>query len=225
MATVLFQEEVEVPLSVDSLADFRAWASSDSFPHKGRIDFIAGRIEVDMAAEEIFMHGSVKSEIARVLLHRVKGQRLGHLWIADTRISCPEADLSAEPDIVFVSHNTLQSGRARPVPKAGQKRNRYVEVEGAPDLIVEVVSDSSVAKDKERLPPAYYQAGVPEFWLVDARGEQPSFIIHHRGAKGYLPVNRDARGFQRSTVFGCRFRLDCGTDPYGDPDYDLLDDG
>jgi Uma2 family endonuclease len=224
MATVLFEEEVEVPLGIRSLADFRSWALSESFPDKGRVDFIAGRIEVDMAAEEFFMHGSVKSEIARVLLHRVKGQRLGHLRIADTRISCPEAGLSAEPDIVFVSHETLQSGRARLVPESGRKRHRYVEVEGAPDLIVEVVSDSSVAKDKERLPPAYYLAGVPEFWLVDARGGQPSFIIHYRGAEGYLPAERDARGFQRSAVFGCRFRLDCGTDMYGDPDYDLLEE-
>jgi hypothetical protein len=32
----------------------------------------------------------------------------------------------------------MRSGRVRLVPKAGDKPGRYVEVEGAPDLIVEI---------------------------------------------------------------------------------------
>jgi Uma2 family endonuclease len=58
----------------------------------------------------------------------------------------------------------LDSGRARFVPKAGAEPGRYVEVEGPPDLIVEIVSDASVAQDTHRLPEAYVRAGVTEFW-------------------------------------------------------------
>ncbi len=64
---VVFEELVEVPLTVGSLADFRRWALSDDFPETGRIDFIDGRIEVDMAPEDFFCHGTLKSEIARAL--------------------------------------------------------------------------------------------------------------------------------------------------------------
>jgi hypothetical protein len=40
--SVLFEERIEVPLTIRSLDDFRRWALSDEFPETGRIDFIAG---------------------------------------------------------------------------------------------------------------------------------------------------------------------------------------
>jgi Uma2 family endonuclease len=144
--SVLFEELVEVPLSLGSLADFRRWALSDAFPDSGRIDFIDGRIEVDMVPEDIFCHGTLKTEIARIISHRVKRGRMGHLLIDKGRVSCPAAELSVEPDIVFLSHETIRSGRVHLTPKAGGQQGRYVEIVGPPDLIVEIVSDSSDRK-------------------------------------------------------------------------------
>jgi len=223
--SIVFEEQFEVPLTMRSLADFRRWATSDEFPETGRIDFVEGRIEVDMAPEEFFCHGGVKTEIARVLSHRAKRLRLGYLRIDRTRVSSPAAGLSAEPDVVFFSQETLASGRARLVPKADRKRGCYVEVEGAPDLVVEIVSDSSVTKDTRRLPNAYFQAGVRELWLVDARGDEPIFLIHHRGAEAFEPVARETDGFQPSAVFGCRFRLDSARDADGNWEFDLREEG
>jgi Uma2 family endonuclease len=221
VVTVLFEEHAEIPLNIGSLADFRRWALSDGFPEAGRIDFVAGRIEVDMSPEDLFCHGTLKSEIAGVLHQRIKRDKLGHLFIDSTRVSSPAADLSAEPDIVFISHHTLESGLARLVPKAGGEPGRYVEIEGPPDLIVEIVSDTSVAKDTRRLPAAYFRAGVREFWLADVRGNEPVFVIHHPGPSGFEPAPRDADGFQQSAVLGCRFRLDCTRDQRGHWTFDL----
>jgi Uma2 family endonuclease len=222
MATIVaFQEQVEVPLNLRSLADFRAWATSDDFPQRGRIDYIAGRIEVDMSPEDFFCHGTLKTEIVRVLSERVKQGNMGHLVIDSTRVSSVDADLSAEPDIVFVSHETFETGRARLVPKAGGQPGRYIELEGAPDLIMEIVSDHSVQKDTRRLPDAYFQAGVPEFWLADARKEQLVFQIHRRGESGYEAVEADSDRFQPSAIFGCSFRLDGRRDAQGNWTFDL----
>jgi Uma2 family endonuclease len=222
--SVIFEDQIEVPLTVGSLADFRRWALSDEFPEAGRIDFIGGRIEVEMAPEDFFCHGGVKTEIARVVSHRVKRLRLGHLQIDRTRISCSEANLSVEPDLVFISYETFASGRARLVPKTGRHVGHYVEVEGPPDLVVEIVSDSSMTKDTRRLPSAYFQAGVREFWLADARGETPIFIIHRPGAEGFEPVVADADGFQPSAVLGCRYRLDSARDANGHWEFDLREE-
>jgi len=222
--SVIFEEQIEVPLNMRSLADFRRWALSDDFPDTGRIDFIAGKIEVDTAPEEFFCHGGVKTEFARVLSHRVKRQRLGYLQIDRTRISCPQADLSVEPDIVFISYETLSSDRARLVPKAGHHADRYIEVEGTADLVVEIVSDSSVKKDTRRLPAAYFQAGVREFWLADARGQTPIFIIHRPGPNSFEPAAVDADGFQASAVLGCRYRLDATRDAKGNWEFDLREE-
>lgn len=219
--TVVFEEQVEIPLDLRSLADFRRWALSDDFPERGRIDYIAGRIEVDMSPEDFFCHGTLKVEIAAVLYRLVKQANLGHLVTDCTRVSSVQADVSSEPDIVFLSHESLASGRARLVPKAGGEPGRYVEVEGAVDLIVEIVSDSSVTKDTRRLPEAYFKAGVREFWLADARKDPLIFRIHRRGPAAFEPADPDADGFQPSAVFGCAFRLSGTRDAQGNWAFDL----
>jgi Uma2 family endonuclease len=93
------------------------------------------------------------------------------------------------------------------VSKASHEPDRFIEVEGPPELVVEIVSDSSVKKDTQRLLAAYYQAGVEEYWLVDARVEPLLFCINRRGSSSYEPVVADAAGYQRSAVLGCGYRL------------------
>ncbi len=222
MATaVVLEDQVEIPMDLRSLADFRRWAMSDEFPERGRIDYLAGRIEVDMSPEAFFSHGGLKIEIDGTLLQLVKRLDLGYLRTDRTRVSSVEADLSAEPDVVFISHQSLAAGRVRLISKAGAEGEEYVEVEGGPDLVVEVVSASSVKKDTERLPEAYFRAEVREFWLADARREPFLFRIHQRGASGFEAVEPDAEGFQPSAVLNCRFRLDWHRDRLGHWAFDL----
>lgn len=222
--TLVLDEQTEIPLSMETLEDFRSWARSQAFPERGRIDFIGGRIEVDMSPEDLFTHGSVKTEIVSVLGVRVKRRRLGRLFSDRTRISCPKADLSVEPDVVFVSQEAITGGKVRLVPMSGSnKRDRFAEIEGGPELTVEIISDSSIGKDQERLPAAYSLAGVQEYWLVDARREDLVFQIHRRGATGFEPVTPDAEGFQHSAVFDCDFRLDRTRGEDGFWAYDLIE--
>jgi len=224
MATsVIIEEQVEIPLDIRSLDDFRRWALSDAFPERGRIDFVAGRIEVDISPEDLFCHNALKVAIGAKLFERIERQDLGHVLSGKTRVSVPAADLSVEPDVVFLSHESLDAGRVRLVPKSGGEPGRYVEVEGAPDLIVEIVSDSSLTKDTERLPAAYAMAGVPEFWLADARKEPVVFRIHHLVEGAYHPADPDTEGFLRSNVFRCGFRLDAGRDARGHWKFKLLE--
>jgi Uma2 family endonuclease len=204
--TISFQEQIEIPF-VQSLREFRDWATSDDCPEKVRIDYIAGRIEVDMSPEDLFTHGTLKTRMIGVLDTLVNDADLGEIFTDATRVSSPEADLSAEPDIVIVFHESLQTGRVRLVPKASGQPDRYIELEGAPDLVVEIVSDNSVAKDTQRLPQAYWRAGIPEFWLADARGSELVFRIHRRGTTGYDSAPSDPEGFQHSAIFNAWFRL------------------
>ncbi len=206
-STVLFEERVEVPY-FRSLADFRMWAASDDFPEAGRIDFITGCIEVDMSPEDIFGHGTLKSEIVMAFNQKARTLAKGGFVLTDsTRVSCPDADLSVEPDVIFISDESLDSGRVRLVPKATREPDRFIEIEGPPDVIVEIVSDSSETKDTQRLPAAYYRAGVHEFWLIDARGKDLFFRIHRSGPAAYEPAPSDPEGFQQSAAFATWFRL------------------
>jgi Uma2 family endonuclease len=207
MATVVFEEQIEIP-SIQDLADFRAWALSDVFPQRGRIDYIAGRIEVDMSPEDLFTHGTLKAQVAGKIERRVEELDLGHTFVAEARVSSVEGNVSAEPDVVVISYAALDEGRVTLVPKATAAEGRYVEIEGAVDLIVEIVSDSSVVKDTKRLPAAYYGAGVLEMWLIDARSESLIFQIRQRGATSFVASPADENGFQRSEVLDCLVHLE-----------------
>ena len=222
MATIVnFDNTFEMPLGLQTLEDFRRWSHSDQFPNMGRIDYVEGRIEVDMSPEDLFTHGTPKGDIFAVLHGQVRRKRLGHLFVDRTRIASAVAELSAEPDIVFVSRTSLNAGRVRLVPKASGEPGRYVELEGAPDLVVEIVSDSSETKDTKRLPVAYFQADVSEFWLVDVRGESIIFRIYRRGESSYEAVVADPDDFHRSEVIGCSFALCRTQNEDGFWEYDL----
>ena len=216
-----FDAQCEIPMNLTSLEAFRAWITSDDAPEKGRIDYINGRIEVNMSPEDLYTHGTLKGEIHGSLHHLLKKSGLGHLFVDSTRISCLEASLSVEPDIVFVSKTSLAQGLIRPIPKAGQL-DRYAEFEGAPDLVVEVISDSSLKKDTKKLPVSYFAAGIKEYWLVDARGEELRFQLYRRGVSAYEDTPLDAEGYRYSEVLKHRFKLLRERDETGIWDYDLL---
>jgi len=211
-SVILPDDDVRIPAGVHALEEFRRWCHGRQFPTRGRIDYLQGDVAVDMSAEDLFTHGTPKAAIA-ARLHAlvVESARPGTVFIDCTRVVSPAAGLSVEPDVVVVFRETLAAGRVRLVSSSPPRAGRYVELEGAPDLVVEVLSDSSVNKDCERLPELYARAGVAELWLVDARGEAPAIEIRTLRPPGaYSRVPPDGGGpdaWTPSPLLGCRFRL------------------
>lgn len=219
VSAVVFEDQLEVPPGIRRLRDFRKWMLSESFPETGRIDFIGGRIEIEVSPEQFFSHGGPKEALARTLGPLNFQWKLGFLRIENTRVTSVAADLSAEPDLVFISKSRLETQEVK-LSKAWT--GDYLEVEGGPDLVVEVISPSSVGKDTIRLPAAYFAAGVLEYWLIDARKDDAlRFQIYRRGKTAFRRVRADAEGFQKSTVFGRSFQLICERERLGYWEYEL----
>ena len=65
MATVLVEDQVEIPGNVATLTAFCHWSLSESFPKRGRIDWVGSQIEVDMSLEDLFTHGTLKTAVSR----------------------------------------------------------------------------------------------------------------------------------------------------------------
>jgi Uma2 family endonuclease len=207
---------VDIPPWVIDLDSFRRWADSEEFPDKGRIEYIKGEVWVDMSKEQIFTHATVKNEFNMVLGSLIKTGRLG-LYLPDgVLLSNVVADIVVKPDAFFVSH----AARRDRVRILEGKRDGHVEMEGSPDMVLEVVSDSSVRKDTEQLRNDYWQASIPEYWLVDARQEPLVFDILRHTAKGYRTTPKKD-GWIKSNVFGKSFRLTGRTNEFGDPEYTL----
>lgn len=72
---------------------------------------------------------------------------------------------------------------------------------------MEIVSDSSVGKDRRHLRKAYHDAGVTEYWIVDVRRGPPRFELLLHRPEGYLPSAPDAAGFRRSEVLARNLRF------------------
>ena len=210
--------EVSVPSWVVDLESFRRWADSDDFPGEGRIWYLKGAVGVDMSKQQLFTHVAVKTEISAVLHGLVRGSGLGKFFGDGLLLSNVTADYAVVPDGLFLSQETLQSDRVRFLES--ERDGGCVEVEGTPDLVLEVVSRSSVHKDNVVLRQAYWEAGIPEYWLVDARKEPLKFEILRFTARGYA-ASRKQNGWIKSAVFGKAFRLTQTTNAVGQPEFSL----
>lgn len=204
-ALVIAGGDIVVPASAHTLAGFRAWARSGEFPERGRISFLGREIHIDMSPEELETHNKVKGEVGYALIGLNKKRKLGEFYSDRALLTNEEANISTEPDAAFATWETLEAGRLRLVPRENEE-GEYIELEGTPDWVLEIVSKSSVTKDTRELREGYYRAGVPEYWLIDARGEEIDFQILVRGPDGYV-VTAGRADWQSSPLFGRRFRL------------------
>jgi Uma2 family endonuclease len=208
---------VRIPGSVVDLESFRRWARSDEFPEGGRFSYLAGELWVDLIMEQLYSHNQVKGEVAIVVGGLVKLANSGRYFHDRALLSNPGVDLSTEPDGVYVSYDSFRNGRLRQVEGA---QAGYVELEGTPDMVLEVVSEYSVHKDRVLNRELYWRAEIPEYWLVDARRDPLRFELLHRGRRGYV-ATRAKGGWLFSAVFGCSFRWTQQPDPLGNPEYTL----
>lgn len=205
---IIDEENLRIPEDAFTFEGFQRWIDSGGFPETGRIDYLEGDVEVDMSPEDLYTHSAVKTAITLKLGYLVVESDLGDVFVDRTRIRSRFADLSVEPDVVAFFGRSLEAGKIRLVPVAARKGpDRFSALEGVVDLIVEIVSDGSVKKDTKRLPKLYARAGIPELWIVDARGDNLQFQIHALRDGSYVMVEPDSEGWVRSPQIGVEFRL------------------
>lgn len=217
MSAIIIADQVRIPAWVVDLDSFRRWTRSDDFPQLGRFAYLQGQLWVDLNREELFTHNLLKTEFTTVVGALVRGDALGYLFSDGALLTHPGVELSTESDLTFVSWEAIRSGRVRLLRGAD---DAHVEIEGTPDAVVEIVSRTSVRKDTEILRDLYWRAGIPEYWLVDARKDLAFDILRHQ-PPGYVPAPKDADGWMHSQVFDRLFRLTRETDPLGNPRFVL----
>lgn len=209
-----------IPTSAFTLEGFRAWVKSPEFPEYGlRASFLGGEVFIDMAPELYDTHTAIKAELYRVLAELVRTLNLGKFIPDNMLFTNQPAAISTEPDAMFFTWEAWESGRVRMEPTPAGKPN--YEVVGQPDWVVEVVSDSSVKKDLRDLRAKYFLAGIPEYWVIDARGDDLVFEVLTPAAAEYQPREPAESGWLRSAVFGREFRLTRARDRIGLWEYTL----
>ena len=99
-------------------------------------------------------HQFAVMEIAGELRNHAKAQELGRVYVAPCEVHLSERARPVQPDIFFVRQERVPEPRAR-------------FFNGAPDLVVEIISPSSIRLDRVTKFTEYEQSGVQEYWLVD----------------------------------------------------------
>ncbi len=214
MTEIVFSGAIRVPFWVQDLDSFRRWSLSEEFPDQGNISFLDGQLWVDPSMERE-VHNQIKYAIFTALFHLIRQKRLGRAYPDGMRLVHPEAGLSTEPDGMFVSRTSLQRQRVQL-----QQGKDSLELIGSPDMVLEVVSPTSVEKDTVRLVELYHKARVREYWLVNPLGDVLDFKIYRHAARKFTEV-RTSRGWLPSEVFGQSFRLTETTDELNLPEFTL----
>lgn len=202
---------------ITSLEDFCAWAASDDFPEQGRISYIAGEVIIDMSPERAETHNRIKTRVTSVLDQFALSLNLGMILSDGMQITNTQGDHVNEPDAMFVSWDCLKTGRVK-----GDRATfrESVNLIGTPDWVMEIVSPSSIRKDKKLLRKSYFDAGIPEYWLIDALGEAIDFAMLIRGETEYISAETH-EGWQFSPVFSRWFKLSRSENAAGVWEYTL----
>jgi len=98
----------------------------------------------------------------------VDSHELGEVFSAPFDVVFSEFDV-VEPDLLYISN-----------ARAGVLTHKNVQ--GAPDLVVEVLSESTSRVDRSIKLKLYGKFGVQEYWIIDPEG--PSAEIYRRGEEG-----------------------------------------
>lgn len=116
-----------------------------------RYEIIGG--ELLMAPGPDLLHQDWSGDLYRRIDAFVRQRQLGKVYYAPVDIVL-DAENVVQPDLLFI---------ARANSSIMQTRGIF----GAPDLVVELISPSSVRRDRYVKRALYARFGVKEFWLVD----------------------------------------------------------
>jgi Uma2 family endonuclease len=120
-------------------------------PEEKRYQLLDG--EMIAAPSRTSRHQAVLRELSAALDRFVTENALGEVLFAPLDVVLSDYDV-AQPDLLFVSN-----ARAGIVTEAN--------VQGAPDLVVEVLSPASTQYDRGYKRTLYGRSGAREYWIVD----------------------------------------------------------
>ena len=125
--------------------------------------------ELIMAAAPSDKHQAVVGAIYLVIVPFILNNRLGIIRLAPYDVVFSDHDV-ARPDILFVSNERLDLRTA-------------ANLQGAPDLAIEVVSPSTAHCDRGYKLELYARHGVREYWIVEPFAETVEvYVLREDGA-------------------------------------------
>ena len=170
--------EQRIPMSYDA---WLGWSGEAR-----RSEWVDGEAIVFMPTKAA--HAGVAWFLATLLGLYAQVRDLGRVIASEFEMRLVPGHSSREPDILFIAKTHLD----RLTPD-------YLE--GPADLVVEIVSDDSVTRDRVTKFHEYAAVGVPEYWIVDPRPGKKTSEFYRLNADGsYDSIALDDAGRYHSAV-------------------------
>ena len=147
-----------------------------STPNEKRYQLLDG--EMILAPSPNTRHQRIFRRLSKALADFVETNRVGEVFSAPYDVVLSDHDV-AQPDILFVSNS-----RSSIVTEAN--------IQGAPDLVVEILSPGTATYDRGYKQALYSRHGVREYWLVDPEAETVEVLAE--GAQALLLHTTHRRG-------------------------------
>jgi Uma2 family endonuclease len=172
-------EKATSPPAKISYEEFLAQSDEDTYA-----EWVDGEvIEMSPASDK---HQETAGFLYSLLQHFVETKRLGAVRIAPFQMKTGPDLPGREPDVLFIANENLDRRKAN-----------YLS--GPADLVIEVISPESRARDRGAKFYEYEQGGVREYWLIDHIRRQAEF--YQLGEDGiYRLISADSEGIYRSAV-------------------------
>ena len=132
-----------------------------STPEGTRYQLLDG--EMILAPSPTQKHQTVLANLAAAVRTFVQQHELGRVWFAPLDVVLSNHDV-AQPDLMFVSNE-----RAGIITEAN--------VQGMPDLVVEILSPSTAVYDQGYKRALYGLHEVREYWIVDPDAETVEVLV------------------------------------------------
>ena len=166
------------------------WDDYQQLPDDERYEIIGGRLFA-MSPGPNTRHQLIVTRLCAMLFSSVEASGC-RLFAAPTDVKISEHDI-VQPDLSIVCDPT-------------QIHKQFIE--GAPSLVVEILSPSTQAHDRVRKLRLYAQAGVGEYWLIEPEAGILE-ILHLKGPSYFVALTCTAEDEFQSPTFES-FSLDLG---------------
>ncbi len=158
---------------------FLAWEDEDT-----HAEWVNG--EVVLMTPVSHRHQNLRGFLLSLFRYFVEAQQLGVVLDDPFQMKTGPDLPGRAPDIIFIANENL-----------GRLKSTYLE--GPADLVVEIISPESRARDREEKFHEYEQGGVREYWLIDPERMQAEFY-RLADDKLYHMVSVDGNGVFYSEV-------------------------
>ncbi len=147
-------------------------------PGDRRYELVEGGITVVPAPN--LDHQRILRRLEKVLLEHIEQNHLGELFFAPCDVVL-SAENVVQPDLFFVS-----AERAGILTEAN--------VQGAPDLVIEILSEGTRQHDLQIKRKLYARFGIPEYWIVDPAAKTIEVLAWtEAGYRAVAVYSHDAR--------------------------------